>query len=109
MTSGPLWLLIAGVTFGTFVLRLSFLHLFAQLEEVPPVERVLRFVPAAVLAALVVPALVYVDGDLTLAVSNERLWAGLLAGGAAWITRSVVVTLVVGMLALWTLQSMLPT
>ncbi len=67
----------------------------------------LRFVPAAVLAALVVPALVYADGALALSFSNTRLVAGVLAAVVAWTTRSVLWTIGSGMAALWTLNALL--
>ena len=44
------------VDVGTFLIRFSFLFLFEYVAAVPEgVERALRFVPAAVLAALVAP------------------------------------------------------
>jgi branched-subunit amino acid transport protein len=67
---------------------------------VPPrLERALRYVPAAVLAALVVPAVVAADGSPTL-LGNDRLLAGAAAALVAWRTESVLATIVVGMVAL---------
>jgi branched-subunit amino acid transport protein len=106
MSAFALWCMIGGVALGTFAFRLSFLYLFAARAVPPPVERALRFVPPAVLAVLVLPALAYVDGQLALSGGNERLWAGLAAALAAGLTRSVVLTLLVGMLALWGLQGL---
>lgn len=51
-------------------------------------------IPAAVLAALVAPAVLRPDGPLLL--WHPRPLAGLLAALVAWRTRSVVVTLLVG-------------
>jgi len=104
-----LWGTIGAVALVTFAFRVSLLHLFGRVEVPPSVERALRFVPPAVLAVLVLPALVYPEGALDLSLTNARLWAGLLAAGTAWGTRSVVLTLAAGMLALWTLQAVLPT
>jgi branched-subunit amino acid transport protein len=109
MSPFALWLLIGGIAIGTFILRLSFIHLLAHVDLSPLAERALRFVPPAVLAVLVVPALVSPDNALNLSLANDRLWAGLVAAGAAWGTRSVVVTLAVGMGTLWMLQSVAPT
>jgi branched-subunit amino acid transport protein len=98
---GPrVWLVIVVAGVGTFLLRASFLFLFERVGGVPPrLERALRYVPAAVLAALVVPALVAPDGATTV-FGNDRLLAGTLAALVAWRTESVLATIVVGMVAL---------
>jgi branched-subunit amino acid transport protein len=68
-------------------------------------SRALRFVPAAVFTAVVVPLLFYVDGAVEVSLGNERLLAGLVAVLIAWRTRSVPLTLVGGMVTLWALQA----
>lgn len=100
-----LWAIIIAVAIGTVAIRLSFLLLIEWVDDIPPsVETTLEFVPPAVLAAIAVPALVYVDGTLAVTPANERLLAGALAVVVSWRTESVLATLAVGMGALWTLQ-----
>lgn len=89
----------------TFTLRVSFIAFSERLKMPPLVQRALRFVPVAVLPAIVVPALVFREGSLELALSNERLLAGVLAGVVAWYSKSIIWTLLAGMIALWTLQA----
>jgi branched-subunit amino acid transport protein len=90
-------IVLSGV--GTFAMRASFLVAADRLAEVPPrVERLLRQIPPAALAALVVPALVRPDGAFDLV--QPRFAAGALAAVVAWRTRSATLTLVVGMAAL---------
>lgn len=114
MSAGPppgrlVWLAIVAGGVGTFLWRASFLFLFERVGGVPPrLERALRYVPAAVLAALVVPALVAADGTPTL-LGNDRLLAGALAALVAWRTESVLATMVVGMGALVALGAVGPT
>lgn len=108
-TDTAIWLIIFLAGLGTLALRLSFILLFGRVEEVPPtVAGVLRFVPAAVLAALVAPALVALtvgtDGSPTVAYEGSKLVAGGVAGAVAWRTESVLATIVVGMVTLWTVQ-----
>ena len=56
-------ILLAGA--GTFLMRASFLLAAHRLAEVPEgVQRVLRQIPPAALAALVVPALLRPEGEL---------------------------------------------
>jgi branched-subunit amino acid transport protein len=102
------WLAIVVAGIGTFLIRFSFIFLFEYLSEVPDgVERALRFVPAAVLAALVLPALVLVEGVPSISLGNERLLAGIVAAVVAWRTESIFATIAVGMVALLALQMFL--
>ncbi|WP_132057869.1 AzlD domain-containing protein [Halorussus amylolyticus] len=110
MSSAPfadstIWFVIVAASVGTFGLRLSFIALFGRIDTVPPgVERALQFVPAAVLTALVVPDLVYLDGAFALGATNPRLLAGGLAAVVAWRTENMLATIGVGMVALWIIE-----
>jgi branched-subunit amino acid transport protein len=64
----------------------------------PPVEAWLRYVPVAVLAAMLLPSLVVVaDGRANLAWDNFYLWAALPTLGVAWKTRSLFAAVLTGM------------
>jgi branched-subunit amino acid transport protein len=89
------WTAIVLAGIGTFTMRASFLALAHKLREVPPwAERILRQIPPAALAALVVPALVRPHGHFDL--TQWRLLAGLIAALVAWRTKNVALTLVIG-------------
>lgn len=99
------WAAIASIGVCTFAIRLSFIYLFGRIDAVPPrVEAVLRYVPAAVLAALVVPAVVTVEPTLSATLFDDRLVAGVVAAGVAWRTEDVFATIVLGMGTLWALR-----
>ncbi len=98
-------LLVAGVV--TFALRLSFIALLGHLEMPGVVRRALRFVPPAVLSAIIVPELVVRDGAPALSVGNARLLAGVVAAAIAWRTRNVLLTIASGMASLWIIQAVL--
>lgn len=104
-TDGGLrWLIVAAVTVGLFAVRLSFMQLFQWADDIPDeVDRLLRLVPPAVLAALVVPDVVFIDGGLALSPANHRLLAGAVAVVVAWYTEDILRTLLVGMGVLWIL------
>lgn len=103
--TGTLWLIVLAGGIGTYAIRVSFIALFGRLDDVPDgVERALRFVPAAVLSALVVPQLVYADGSLALSPDNLRLFAGAVAVAVAWYTENLLATIGAGMGALWLLS-----
>ena len=105
MSTLTFWLAILGAGAVTFALRLSLIALLGRVEVPPLLERALRYVPAAVLTAVVIPLLIFQDGALEVSLGNERLIAGLLAALIAWRTRNVLLVLGGGMAALWTLQT----
>ena len=106
MNTPTLWLTILGAGAVTFALRFSFILLLGRVEIPSFLERALRYVPAAVLTALVIPLLFYAEGSLDLSLGNGRLVAGVVAALICWRTRSVPLTLIGGMATLWTLQAM---
>jgi branched-subunit amino acid transport protein len=88
---------LAGV--GTFSMRAVFLVAAHRLEDVPaPVQRVLRQIPPAALAAIVVPDLLQPRGHLDL--WQPELYAGIVAALLFWRTKSTALTLFVGMAVL---------
>ena len=96
-------ILLAGA--GTFLMRASFLLAAHKLADVPEgVRRVLRQIPPAALAALVLPAFLRPEGELDL--WQPELGAGLLAALVCWRTRSIAATLGVGMLAVFALNQL---
>ncbi|TLN13145.1 AzlD domain-containing protein [bacterium] len=99
MAGIALILLLAGLL--TYATRLSFIALIGRWQ--PPVWflRGLRFVPPAVLSAIILPEMLVRDGHALLSPSNPRLWAGLLAMLIAWRTRNTLLTILAGMLALY--------
>lgn len=101
------WLVILLAGLGTFALRLSFIQLFSGARMPQRAERTMRFVPAAVLAALVLPALLLPGGVFDPIESPSRATAALVAAAVAHRTGNVPLTLCVGMGALWTLQALL--
>ena len=105
MSTPALWLTIFGASAVTFALRLSFIALLGRKRIPPTLGRALRFVPAAVLTAVVIPLLFYENGALEVSLGNERLLAGLVAALIAWRTKSVLFTLGGGMATLLTLQA----
>jgi branched-subunit amino acid transport protein len=105
-----LWLLLLAVGAVTFGYRLSFILLSERLKLPTLARRALRFVPVAVLSAIIAPALVFAQGTTPdFSPGNARLVAGVLAILVAWRTRNMLLTIAVGMGTLWLLQALLPT
>ena len=104
MSSATLALTILGMGLITFTIRMALFLLPAGAQLPEWLLRALRYVPAAVLSAIIAPELVMPGGALDLSLGNERLLAGLVAVLVAWRTRNVLLTVAVGMVVLWVLQ-----
>lgn len=108
MDHATIWLIIIAVGIGTFALRLSFIQLAGRFALPARAARALRFIPAAVLSAIILPAALQgAEGEIDMALDNPRLIASIVAALIAWQTRSVSATLVAGMATLWLLQSLM--
>lgn len=88
----------------TFGMRMSFIYLFGRFDIPAVVKRALRFVPPAVLSALIAPALFLPNNKLDLGLDNHRLLAGVVAILVAWKTKNTLLTILAGMAALLFLQ-----
>jgi branched-subunit amino acid transport protein len=101
------WLpVIAVAGLLTFATRLSFIAILHRVEMPPILKRALRYVPPAVLSAIVFTEVLVRDGKTDLGPGNFRLLAGAIAALVAWRTRNVLLTIATGMAALWTAQSL---
>jgi len=99
-----IFLLIAGMALVTFATRFSCLALFRQTGMPDWLERWLKHIPAAILTALIAPALVLPKGQIDISLQNHYLLAGLVAALVAYKSRNIVVTLVLGMGTMLTLR-----
>lgn len=102
-----LWFVILFAGLLTFGTRLSFILLLDRIKVPNWFRRGLRFVPAAVLSALILPELVSRNAALDLSLRNPQLYAGALAVLVAWRTKNVLLTIIVGMAALMICQVVL--
>jgi branched-subunit amino acid transport protein len=100
------WMLIAGMGLAAFFTRAIFVLPGSRLRLPAAAERLLRHAPAAALMAIIVPDLVLAQGAWAISIDNPRLVAGLAAFAIAAATRSILLTIAGGMLAL-TLARML--
>ncbi len=69
----------------------------------PSIARALKYVPLAVLSAIIAPIVLLPTGNLALSLYNAPLFASLIAVLVSWRTRNLLLTIVVGMgfLLLW--------
>ena len=98
-----LWSIVAIVGVLNYLSRLSFIAIFARRHVPALLARAFRYVPAAMLTALVLPMVVATPGE-PVSASAPKIAAAILAVVVAFFTRSTLKTLATGMLALWALQ-----
>ena len=107
MTGTALWLTLLGMGLITYGIRLSMILLLGRFEISDGVRRALRLVPPAVLSAIIFPELLWPAGSLDISLGNARLLAGIIAAVVAWRTKNALLTISVGMAALWVLQAVI--
>ena len=91
MSGGALWTLVLGASLGCYLLKLAGLSVPARWIEQPWVARVVDFVPAALLAALVAVQALTSDRELVL---DGRL-VGLAAAALALALRAPFIVVLV--------------
>jgi branched-subunit amino acid transport protein len=91
------FLLIAGMALATMATRIPVLWWLSLHPLSPSIARALKYVPMAVLSAIITPIILLPDGKLTLQIENAPLIASFVAILVSWRTRSLLLTIVIGM------------
>ncbi len=99
-----IWLIMISLGLLTFATRLSFILLLERINLPGFLQRSLRFVPIAVLSAIIAPELAYANNALAISLTNPRLLAGLAATLVAYRTKNVILTITIGMTVFWILK-----
>jgi branched-subunit amino acid transport protein len=99
-----IWLVFLLGGLLTFGMRYSFIYLLGRFEIPETLRRALRFVPSAVLSAIVFPELLIRSGQMNFSLTNFRLLAGVAAVLVAWRTKNTMLTILAGMVALLVLE-----
>lgn len=89
------WLVIGAVAIGTYLERASLILLSGRMTVPHRVERVLRYIGPAVLAALAIPPLLAPAGAFD--PISLRVPAAIIAALVAWRTHSLLWTLIAGL------------
>jgi branched-subunit amino acid transport protein len=89
--------LIAGMALATMSTRIPVLWWLSLHPLSPSLARALKYVPLAVLSAIIAPIILVSEGKLFLQLENAPLVASVVAILVAWRTRSLLLTIVIGM------------
>jgi branched-subunit amino acid transport protein len=92
-------IVVGGMAAVTLLIRYPMMALVSRVALPEQVVRALRFVPVAVLTAIILPAIVMPTGEAEIAPSNAYLWAGIISALIAWRTRNLLIVIVAGMTA----------
>jgi branched-subunit amino acid transport protein len=97
-------LIFAAMAVVTYLTRYTLIAALGTASEAggsPLLRRWLRYVPPAVLAALIAPPILAPGKRLTV---GPPFWAAVVGVGVAWRTRSVFWTILAGLVAFWALR-----
>ncbi|HHW92420.1 MAG TPA: AzlD domain-containing protein [Firmicutes bacterium] len=105
--NGKIILIIFGMAAATYLTRIGAQLIFAHAGMPAWLERWLKHVPTAFLTALIVPELLLPQGYLDLTFNNSYLLAGIVAAFTAYKTKNVLLTIVLGMGVIITLNKLI--
>ena len=101
--------IILGMAVVTYLPRFLPMYILTRLKIPQIVIDWLKYVPVAVLAALIVPGIITADREIFISLSNTYLLASLPAFLLALLTRSMLVTILAGMGLVVLLLQFLPS
>ncbi len=98
MDQKVIFLTILGMAFVTYIPRLVPVYFLSSRSLPPIVVAWLRYVPVAVLAAMLFPSILVQEDQINLGLNNLFFWAALPTFLVAWKTRSLFGSVIVGMI-----------
>lgn len=103
------FLIFLGMSLATYATRYGMIaalgrdtSILNESEPSSPLRRWLKYVPPAVLSALIVPAVRAPEGRIHFGIS---LWVMLVGVAVAWRTRSAWWTVLSGLVSFWLLRA----
>jgi branched-subunit amino acid transport protein len=99
LSSFEIWAVILGLTVITFITRGFFLLVGERMELSEILQNALRYAPAAALVAIIAPEMFFTVGSSDMDISSPYFWSGICSIIAFWLTKSMLLTIILGMLA----------
>ncbi len=100
MDQATIFLTIVGMMLVTYTPRLLPIWVLASKSLPKPIVAWLRYVPVAVLAAMLLPSLLINEGHIDPGLSNLFLWAAIPTFVVAWKRRSFFGSVIVGIIVI---------
>ncbi|SRR5258707_12234072 len=102
-------IIIIGMALVTIAIRYPLLALLGKLSLPEPIFRALKYVPPAVLTAIIMPAMLFKNDVLVISYTNDYLIAGIISVVVAWRSKNLLLTIVIGMASLLAWRWLLST
>ena len=103
-----LWITLVIVGLLTLATRLSFILLLDKWKPPEIFQRGLRYVPLAVLSALVFPDVLMRNSQLAIPPDWPRLLGAVTASIIAWRSKNIFLTIAAGMIVFYLLRFLMP-
>lgn len=95
------WLTIVCLAAGTFAIRGSIIAVSHRVTITPKIRELFSFIPAAILPAIAAPMVFFHKGEVAWLEGKERAVVLLLAAAVCVYSRSMVLTVAFGLVALY--------
>ena len=102
-----IWVIMVITGFLNFAMRISMFSGLFKGEITPSLRSILRFVPIAVLSAVIAAAVFIDTADSAISLDIPKVLAATIAAIIAWFTQSVIATITVGLAAIWIIGALL--
>jgi branched-subunit amino acid transport protein len=99
LSTSEVWGVIIGLTLITFITRGFFLLVGERMELSETLQNALKYAPAAALVAIIAPEMFFSQGSSDMEINSPYLWGGICSIIAFWLTKSMLLTIILGMLA----------
>jgi branched-subunit amino acid transport protein len=99
LSSFEIWAVILGLTVITFITRGFFLLLGERMELSETLQNALRYAPAAALIAIVAPEMFFTQASSDIQINSPYFWGGICSIITFWFSKSMLLTIILGMLA----------
>lgn len=98
------WFNIVCLGIGTIAIRGSIIAISARVKISDRMREIFSFIPAAILPALVAPAVFFHQGKSALLWGKERFVVAVLATVVCYFSRSTLATIASGLIGLYLLS-----
>lgn len=105
MTNLQIYKAIILLMISTIIMRSGFLLFGKYVKLSPRMQKALTYAPAAAIASIIVQALFFIQGNLTLSWSNHRLIAAIPAAFFFLWKKNMLGCIIVGMLSFTALRN----
>lgn len=104
MKNEGIWVVIAGLSIGTFIIRSTFIYLSSRIKISERLREIFSLIPAAIFPALIVPMTFFHKGVNEGLLYKERFIVLIIASLICYRFRSVLVTISSGLIILYFLS-----